>query len=249
MAKKVSAYIKLQVPAGQANPSPPVGPALGQHGVNIMEFCKAYNAATESQRGNVIPVEITLPGNRKGINLLPMNSAKDTFRITLPAKPTKVVLNPGWSFKLMTILTLTTGTAFVMWLGEQMTERGVGNGISLIIFAGIVARLPNAVVNTFRLMSTGEMPIFGVVILLLLMVLVVAIIIFVEQGQRRIPVQYAKRVVGRKMYGSQNTYLPFKLNPSGVIPVIFANAILILPFLLRRLSRLIMAFFSASSRA
>jgi len=127
------------------------------------------------------------------------------------------------------MITLTAGTAFIMWLGEQITERGIGNGISLIIFAGIVARLPNAVVNTFRLMSTGEMPIFGVVILLILMVLVVAIIVFVEQGQRRIPVQYAKRVVGRKMYGGQSTHLPLKINTAGVIPPIFASSIMMFP--------------------
>jgi preprotein translocase subunit SecY len=114
-------------------------------------------------------------------------------------------------------------------VGEQITERGIGNGISLIIFAGIVARMPAAIMNTFRLMSTGEMNIFGIVILLLLMVLVVGFIIFVEQGQRRIPVQYAKRVVGRRMYGGQSTHLPLKINTSGVIPPIFASSIIMFP--------------------
>ena len=140
-----------------------------------------------------------------------------------------VVLHPGWEFRIMTVMTLTAGTAFIMWLGEQITERGIGNGISLIIFAGIIVRLPIAIGNTFRLLSTGEMGIFPVLILLVLMILVVAFIIYVEQGQRRIPVQYAKRVVGRKMYGGQSTHLPLKVNTSGVIPPIFASSIIMFP--------------------
>ena len=140
-----------------------------------------------------------------------------------------IVINPGLTFKLMTVLTLTAGTAFIMWLGEQITERGIGNGISLIIFAGIVARMPAAVGNTFRLLSTGEINIFVLVVLLVMMVGVVAFIIYVEQAQRRIPVQYAKRVVGRKMYNGQNTHLPLKINTSGVIPPIFASSIIMFP--------------------
>ena len=140
-----------------------------------------------------------------------------------------IVIHPGWAFRLMTVITLTAGTAFIMWLGEQITERGIGNGISLIIFAGIVANIPSAVGNSFRLLSTGEMGIFVIVIMVVLMVLVVGFIIFVEQGQRRIPVQYAKRVVGRKMYGGQSTYLPLKINTSGVIPPIFASSIIMFP--------------------
>jgi len=140
-----------------------------------------------------------------------------------------VVLLPGWAFRLMTVITLTAGTAFIMWLGEQITERGIGNGISLIIFAGIVVRLPVASVNTVRLLSTGEMGIFAILILVILMVAVVGLIIFVEQGQRRIPVQYAKRVVGRRMYGGQSTHLPLKINTSGVIPPIFASSIIMFP--------------------
>ena len=140
-----------------------------------------------------------------------------------------IVLLPGWAFRMMTVITLTAGTAFIMWLGEQITERGIGNGISLIIFAGIVCRLPAASVNTVRLLSTGEMGIFAVLILVILMVGVVAFIIFVEQGQRRIPVQYAKRVVGRRMYGGQSTHLPLKINTSGVIPPIFASSIIMFP--------------------
>ncbi len=141
----------------------------------------------------------------------------------------QIVLNPGWGFRLMTVITLTSGTAFIMWLGEQITERGIGNGISLIIFAGIIARMPTAVANTFRLVSTGEMGIFSILILVALMVAVVAVIIFMEQGQRRIPVQYAKRVVGRKMYGGQSSHLPLKINTSGVIPPIFASSIIMFP--------------------
>lgn len=140
-----------------------------------------------------------------------------------------VVLIPGWSFRIMTVITLTAGTAFIMWLGEQITERGIGNGISLIIFAGIVARLPSAIANTFRLLSTGELNIFAVLILAIVMLAVVAFIIFVEQGQRRIQVQYAKRMVGRKMYGGQSTHLPLKINTSGVIPPIFASSIIMFP--------------------
>ncbi len=140
-----------------------------------------------------------------------------------------VVIHPGWEFRIMTVMTLTAGTAFIMWLGEQITERGIGNGISLIIFAGIIVRMPNAIGNTFRLLSTGEMGIFPVLILLVLMILVVAFIIYMEQGQRRIPVQYAKRVVGRKMYGGQSTHLPLKVNTSGVIPPIFASSIIMFP--------------------
>ncbi len=140
-----------------------------------------------------------------------------------------VVIVPGWGFRIMTVITLTAGTAFIMWLGEQITERGIGNGISLIIFAGIVAQMPAAMVNTFRLMSTGEMSIFMVILLLVFMVTVVAVIVFIEQGQRRIPVQYAKRVVGRRMYGGQSTHLPLKINQSGVIPPIFASSIIMFP--------------------
>jgi preprotein translocase subunit SecY len=140
-----------------------------------------------------------------------------------------VVIDPGWGFRIMTVMTLTAGTAFIMWLGEQITERGIGNGISLIIFAGIIARLPAAVGNTFRLLSTGEMGLFVIIILVILMVLVVAFILYVETGQRRITVQYAKRVVGRKMYGGQSTHLPLKVNTSGVIPPIFASSIIMFP--------------------
>jgi preprotein translocase subunit SecY len=140
-----------------------------------------------------------------------------------------VVLHPGWSFRLMTVLTLTSGTAFIMWLGEMITERGIGNGISLIIFAGIVARLPSAIIKTFELMGTGEIMPILMVIIVVLMIGVVGFIVFVERGQRRIQVQYARRVVGRKMYGGQSTHLPLKVNTSGVIPPIFASSLLMFP--------------------
>lgn len=140
-----------------------------------------------------------------------------------------VVYNPGWSFRLMTMITLTGGTAFIMWLGEQITEKGIGNGISLIIFAGIVARMPNAIAGTMSLVNSGEMNWFVVLLLIAMMFLVIAFIIFMESSQRRIPVQYAKRVVGRKMYGGQSTHLPLKVNTAGVIPPIFASSILMFP--------------------
>lgn len=140
-----------------------------------------------------------------------------------------IVPHPGVGFKLVTIITLTAGTCFLMWLGEQITERGIGNGISLIIFAGIVANMPSAMINTVRLFSKGQMGIFALIILVLLMVAVIAGIIFMEMAQRRIPVHYAKRVVGRKMYGGQSSHLPLKINTAGVIPPIFASSIIMFP--------------------
>ncbi|OIP33733.1 MAG: preprotein translocase subunit SecY [Deltaproteobacteria bacterium CG2_30_66_27] len=140
-----------------------------------------------------------------------------------------VVYQPGWAFRIMTVLTLTSGTAFLMWLGEQITERGIGNGISLIIFAGIVARFPSGLVRTVTLVRTGEMNIFAGLFLLALMIAVVAVIVYFERAHRRIPVQYARRIVGRKVYGGQSTHLPLKVNTAGVIPPIFASSILLFP--------------------
>ena len=138
--------------------------------------------------------------------------------------------NPGWSFRLMMILTLTTGTAFVMWLGEQITERGIGNGMSLIIFAGIVVGLPGAIQNIYEnVFVTGQWSVLAAAVILVAMVGIVGFIVFVERGERRIPVQYARRVVGRRMMGGQSTHLPLKVNAGGVIPVIFASSILSLP--------------------
>jgi len=140
-----------------------------------------------------------------------------------------VVLNPGWPFRLMTLITLTAGTAFIMWLGEQITERGIGNGISLIIFVGIVVRLPEAIINSWRLISSGELNLLIFLGLIVVMVLVVAGTIVMTLGQRKIPVQYAKRVVGRRVYGGQTTHLPLRVNTAGVIPVIFASSIIMFP--------------------
>ena len=140
-----------------------------------------------------------------------------------------IVPDPGLEFRLMTILTLTAGTCFLMWLGEQINERGIGNGISLIIFAGIVAGTPAAIFQSMDLMGTGELSLFIVLMLLVVMMAVVGAIVFTEGGQRRIPIQYAKRVVGRKMYGGQSTHLPLKVNTSGVIPPIFASSIIMFP--------------------
>ncbi|MCZ6779101.1 MAG: preprotein translocase subunit SecY [Acidobacteria bacterium] len=140
-----------------------------------------------------------------------------------------LVVNPGLGFKLMTILTLTTGTAFVMWLGEQITERGIGNGISLIIFAGIVVGLPGAIFGTVQDVRNSTLNLLAVLVLLVFMVGVVAAIVYVERAQRRIPVQYAKRIVGRRMYGGRSVHLPLKLNTGGVIPVIFASSMLAVP--------------------
>jgi preprotein translocase subunit SecY len=140
-----------------------------------------------------------------------------------------LVYAPGWGFRLMTILTLTAGTVFIMWLGEQITERGIGNGMSLIIFAGIVAGLPQAVVVTLEQMSTGQISLIRVLLLLVLMVAVIGAIIFMERGHRRVTVQYAKRVVGRRMYGGSSTHIPLKVNTGGVIPVIFASSLLAFP--------------------
>ena len=147
-----------------------------------------------------------------------------------------LVYHTGWGFRLMTVLTLTTGTAFIMWLGEQITERGIGNGMSLIIYAGIVVNFPHAVFTTLEQMRLGQMGIIRVLILIVLMVLVVAAIIFVERGHRRVTVQYAKRVVGRRMYGGSSTHIPLKVNTGGVIPVIFASSILAFPLTMRAMA-------------
>ena len=140
-----------------------------------------------------------------------------------------VVMDPGMGFRLIAVTTLVTGTLFLMWLGEQITERGVGNGISMIIFAGIVAGLPAAVAGTLELARTGELNVLMVIFLFLLILAVTGVVIFVERGQRRITVNYAKRQVGRKMYAGQSSHLPLKLNMSGVIPPIFASSLILFP--------------------
>jgi preprotein translocase subunit SecY len=142
-----------------------------------------------------------------------------------------VVADPGWGFRLMTMVSLAAGTAFIMWMGEQITERGIGNGISLVIFAGIVARVPAAAYETFMAYRApgSQVSELGLLILAIVMMVVIGVIVFVERGQRRIPIQYAKRVVGRKAYGGQSTHLPLKVNTSGVIPPIFASSLLLFP--------------------
>ncbi len=139
------------------------------------------------------------------------------------------VESTGWSFRIITMITLTAGTTFIMWLGEQITERGIGNGISLIIFAGIVAGFPSAVENTFQLARSGEIPYFLVALIVVLVVTIIAAIVVMERGQRKIAVQYAQRMVGRKIYKGQSTHLPLKINSAGVIPPIFASSILLFP--------------------
>ena len=141
----------------------------------------------------------------------------------------QIVMTPGFGFKLMTALTLTTGTAFIMWLGEQISERGIGNGISLVIYAGIVVALPNAVARTIQDLQSGQLNAIAILLLLVVMVAVVGAIVTVERAQRKIPIQYARRVVGRRVYGGAATYLPLRVNTAGVIPVIFASSILAIP--------------------
>ncbi len=140
-----------------------------------------------------------------------------------------VVPEPGWWFRIMTVVTLTAGTAFIMWLGEKITEHGIGNGISLIIFAGIVARTPTDTIRTITSLINGEMNIFVFVAIIVIMVGVTAAVVFMQGGQRRIRVQYAKRVKGRKVYGGQSTHIPLRVNTAGVIPVIFASSIIMFP--------------------
>src|SRR5579864_2875703 len=159
-------------------------------------------------------------------------SSVQSFGIAIGLEKGGFALDPGWSFRLMTMLTLTTGSAFIMWLGEQITERGVGNGMSLLIFAGIVVGLPRGVVDLIdkaKNAAWGAMTFPLMVGLVVFMVAVVAFIVYVERSERRIPVQYAKRVVGRKVMGGQSTHLPLRVNAGGVMPVIFASSILTLP--------------------
>jgi preprotein translocase subunit SecY len=140
-----------------------------------------------------------------------------------------LVYEPGWTFRLMTVLTLTTGTGFIMWLGEQITERGIGNGMSLIIFAGIVVGAPTALLTTMEQMRSGAIGLFTLIALAVVMVATIGAVVFIERGHRRVTVQYAKRVVGRKMYGGTSSHIPLKVNTGGVIPVIFASSIIAMP--------------------
>ena len=142
---------------------------------------------------------------------------------------TTLVLDPGFTFLAIGVITLVTGTMFLVWLGEQITERGIGNGISIIIFAGIVAGLPSAIGNTIDLARNGELQGFTVILIFLLVLLITAFVIFIERGQRKIPINYARKMQGRKMYAAQSSHLPLKINMAGVIPPIFASAIILFP--------------------
>ena len=151
------------------------------------------------------------------------------YLVTMNEGAAGLLLDSGWGFRLMTVLTLTSGAVFLMWLGEQITERGLGNGISLLITAGIIAQFPAAVYSTYKQYSTGDISTPAMMILLVLMLGVTAFIVFMESAQRRIPIQYAKRMVGRRIYGGQTQHLPLKVNMAGVIPPIFASSVLIFP--------------------
>ncbi len=146
-----------------------------------------------------------------------------------------VVSHPGWAFRMMTMITLTTGTAFIMWIGEQITERGIGNGISLIIFAGIVADFPSALAQTITFSRSGQIQPVQLLLAVVIILATVATIVFFERGQRRIPIEYSRRIIGRKMYGGQRTHLPLRVNSSGVIPPIFASSVLLFPATLANL--------------
>ncbi len=154
-----------------------------------------------------------------------------SFALENTSSPSGVpfVADPSWSFRLMTVLTLTTGTAFLMWLGEQITERGIGNGISLLIFSGIAVGLPRSLITTYQQLEVGSLNVLTLIVLAALMVAVTGFVVLMESSQRRIPVQYAKRIVGRKLYGGQSTHLPIRVNTAGVIPVIFASSIIMFP--------------------
>ncbi len=154
-----------------------------------------------------------------------------SYAVTVYARsiPGCIVLNSVLKFNLLAMLTVTTGSMVTVWLGDQITANGIGNGISMMIFAGIVARLPNAIAELVRKVSDGEIQLVFVIVVLIMFVAIIALVIYEESGERKIPVHYAKRVVGRKMYGGQNTYIPFKVNPSNVIPLIFASSLLTLP--------------------
>jgi preprotein translocase subunit SecY len=145
-----------------------------------------------------------------------------------------IVPQPGWGFRLLVMVTLTAGTALIMWIGEQISEKGIGNGISLIIFAGIVVRLPSAIQASYVLIKNGELKLFVFLGLCALMLAVTAAVVLMQEGQRKIPVQYARRVVGRRVYGGQSTHIPLRINTAGVIPVIFASSLILFPATLTR---------------
>ncbi len=156
-------------------------------------------------------------------------TAFQAFGLSLWAEYQHLVINPGWGFRIMFMVSVSAGTAFLMWLGEQITERGIGNGISLIIFAGIVARMPTAIQIAIEQIRLGQMSIFSIVVIIAMFVGVTMAVVILTQGQRKLPIQHAQRVVGRRMVGGTSTYLPLKINHAGVIPIIFASSLLIFP--------------------
>ncbi len=184
-----------------------------------------------SKEGEVGRKKITQYTRYLTVIIALVQSSSIAFFLSSATTPTGAPLVPGGglSFILVTAITVTTGCAFVMWLGEQISERGIGNGISLIIFAGIVVGMVPALMSTFSKVQAGEIQLLSMILLSIFMLLVVAFIVFMERGQRRIPVQYAKRVIGRKVYGGQSTYLPLRINTGGVIPVIFASSVVMVP--------------------
>lgn len=154
-----------------------------------------------------------------------------SYAVTVYASsiPDAIAIDARWKFNAIAMLTVTTGSMITIWLGDQITARGIGNGVSMMIFAGIVARLPSAIMELYQKVSNNEINIVFVIIVLVMFVAIIALVVCEQLGERKIPVHYAKRVVGRKMYGGQNTYIPFKINPSNVIPLIFASSLLTLP--------------------
>lgn len=226
------------------------GGALGRFSIfsmGIMPYINASIIMSLLQGAHVFPYldRLAKEGDmgRKKINQITRYltlclGSLQSFGLTMAMKAVtapggaKIINNDTWAFVFLTVLTLTTGTVFIMWLGEQITEKGIGNGISLIIFAGIVDRLPSAIRNLIRLVRIEELQFLTAVFLVLFVVVVVALVVWVETGQRKIPVQYAKRVVGRHMVGGSSTYLPIKVDQSGVIAVIFAMSLLTMPMTL-----------------
>lgn len=221
------------------------GGALKQFSVFVLGIMPYISASIIMQLGQVVVPQIERiksegESGRKRINqytrYLTIGIAMvQSFAIAMSLEQMKtlggqdIVINAGWGFRLMTLVTMTSGSCFVMWLGEQITDRGVGNGASLIITAGIISRLPTGAMRLGQKLSIGELNLLQIVLLGAFMLVVVMAIVFVERGQRRIPIQYAKRVVGREVYGGQSTHLPLKINVSGVIPPIFASSVMMFP--------------------
>src|SRR6266571_3909303 len=198
-----------------------IGAHIPTPGINVTELERIFSQAQGSALGLF---DLFSGGNFRQLTIFALGIIQSlTIAGTLESQA-NLVYHPGPSFVLMTILTLTTGSAFIMWLGEQISERGIGNGMSLIIFVGIVVGLPRAVVDLYekaRTQAWGPFTPLALILLIALMIAVIAFIVFVEGGQRRIPVQYAKRVVGRRVMGGQSSYLPLRVNSGGVIPPIF----------------------------